>query len=82
MVNILFRQIKLETNGIPLCRAIVAAKFISGIILLIQVHHQGQKVNLNVIFFKFVFLTNTNSNKCIILRFHVFLLDNPAMVLF
>ena len=51
MVNIIFRQIKLETNGIPLCGATVAAKFISGIILLIQVHHQGQKVNLNVIFF-------------------------------
>ena len=59
-----FYQIKLQTSVIPLFHGILTGKFISGIILMIQGHPQGQKVNFKVELLKMSYLTITIRNKC------------------
>ena len=41
-------KIKLQTSVIPLFHLIMTEKIIFGIILMIEVHFQGQKVNFKV----------------------------------
>ena len=55
---------KLRTSVIPLFYEILTEKFNFGIILMIQGHLQGQKVNFKVKLLKMSFLTNTIRNKC------------------
>ena len=54
--NIFIFKIELQTIVIPLFHLIFTEKIIFGIILVIEVHLQGQKVNFkvveNVIFYK------------------------------
>ena len=54
--NIFIFKIELQTSVIPLFHLIFTEKIIFGIILMIEVHLQGQKVNFkvveNVIFYK------------------------------
>ena len=59
----IFFLIKLQTSVIPLFHLILTEKIISGIILMIQIHLQGQKVNFKVKLLKMSFLTNIISNK-------------------
>ena len=42
------QQMKLGTRVIPHCHVILTGQFISCIIIMIQGHFQGQKVNLKV----------------------------------
>ena len=60
----MFYQIKLRTSVIPLFHVIFTGKFISGVILMIQCHLEGQEVNFKVKLMKMSFLTNTTRNKC------------------
>ena len=46
--NIIFQQMKLGTSVIPLFRVILTRQSISEIILIIQGHLQGQKVNFKI----------------------------------
>ena len=46
--NIYFLKIELQTSAIPLFHLILTEKIIFDIILMIQVHLQGQKVNFKV----------------------------------
>ena len=54
---------ELQTSAIPLFHLILTEKIIFGIILMIQVHLQGQKVNFKVKLLKTSFLTNIIRNK-------------------
>ena len=54
----------LRTSVIPLFHLILTEKLISGTILIIQGHLQGQKVNLRVKLLKMSFLTKLIRNKC------------------
>ena len=58
-----FFFIELQTSVIPLFHQIFTEKIIFGIILMIQAHLQGQKVNFKVKFLKMSFLTNIIRNK-------------------
>ena len=62
--NVMFYQINLWTSVIPLFHVIFTGKFISGVILMIQGHLEGQEVNFKVKWMKMSFLTNTIRNKC------------------
>ena len=46
--NIFIFKIELHTSVLPLFHLIFTDKIIFGIILMIEVHHQGQKVNFKV----------------------------------
>ena len=58
-------KIELQTRVIPLFHLIFTEKNIFGIILMIEVHLQGQKVNFKVKLLKMTFLTNIMRNKYI-----------------
>ena len=61
--NIFILKIELQTSVIPLFHLILTEKIIFGIILMIKVHLQGQKVNFKVKLLKMSFLTNIIRNK-------------------
>ena len=61
--NIYIFKIELQTSVIPLCHLILTEKNIFGIILMIQVYLQGQKVKFKVKLLKMTFLTNIIRNK-------------------
>ena len=56
--NIFIFKIELQTSVIPLFHLILIKKIIFGIILMIEVHLQGQKDNFKVKLLKMSFLTN------------------------
>ena len=61
--NLYIFKIELQTSVIPLFHLILTEKIIFGIILMIEVHLQGQKVNFKVKLLKMSFLTNIIRNK-------------------
>ena len=61
--NIYIFKIELQTSVIPLFHLILTEKIIFGIILMIQVHFQGRKVNFKVKLLKMSFLRNIIRNK-------------------
>ena len=61
--NIYIFKIELQTSLIALFHLILPVKIIFAIILMIQVHLQGQKVNFKVKLLKMSFLTNIIRNK-------------------
>ena len=63
--NIYIFKIELQTSVIPLFHLILTEKIIFDIILMIEVHLQGQKVNFKVKLLKMSFLTNIIRNKYI-----------------
>ena len=63
-VKYIFLNNKLRKRVIPLFHGILSRKSISGIILMIQGHLQGQEVNFKVKLIKMSFLTTTIRNKC------------------
>ena len=60
----IFLQMKLETSVIPNFHAISTGQSISEIILIIQGHLQGRKVNFKVKWAKISFLTSNARNMC------------------
>ena len=66
-------QLELQTSAIPLFHLILTEKINFDIILMIQVHLQGQKVNFKVKLLKMSFLTNIIGNNYIITLFGVIL---------
>ena len=71
--NIYFLKIELQASAILLFHLIFTEKIIFNIILMIQVHLQGQKVNFMVKWLKMLFLTNIIANNYIITLFGVIL---------
>ena len=69
--NIYIFLIELRTSAIPLFHLILNEKIIFNIILMIQVHLQGQKVNFKVKLLKMSFLTNIIRSNYIITLFGV-----------
>ena len=61
--NIYIFKIELQTSVIPLFHLILTEKIIFGIILMIEVHLQGERVNFKVKLLKMSFLTNIIRNK-------------------
>ena len=61
--NLYIFKIELQTSVIPLFHLILTEKIIFGIILMIEVHLQGQKVIFKVKLLKMSFLTNIIRNK-------------------
>ena len=70
----IFYQMKLGTSAIPHFHVILTGQSISKIILNIQSHLQGQKVNFKVISEKISFLTSKARNACNT-SFHVILTE-------
>ena len=62
-----FCKIELQASAIPLFHQILTEKIILNIVLMIQVHLQGQKVNFKVKLLKMSFLTNIIGNNYIII---------------
>ena len=60
----IFQQIRLGTSVIPQFNVILTGQSISEIILIIQGHLQGQKVNFKVKLAKISFLTSNARNIC------------------
>ena len=58
--NIYIFKIELQASVIPLFHLILTEKIIIGIILMIQAHLQGQKVNFKVKFSKMIFFNEHN----------------------
>ena len=69
----IFFKIELQTSAIPLFHLILTEKIIFDIILIIQVHLQGQKVNFKGKLLKMSFLTNIIGNNYIRTLFGVIL---------
>ena len=61
--NIFIFKIELQTSVIHVFHLIFTEKIIFGIILMSEVHLQGQKVNFKVKLLKMLFLTNIIRNK-------------------
>ena len=61
--NLYIFKIELQTSVIPLFHLILTEKISFGIILMIEVHLQDQKVNFKVKLLKMSFLTNIIRNK-------------------